>query len=301
MGKVGYIGVGKMGSRMVVRLLDAGHEVIVWNRPDEFYDANVGPLVEKGAKVAESPRAAARARDICFTSVANGEAFNAVCLGDEGITNARLAPALLADTSTIGPWESEEVANAAKRAGIGFLRVPVSGSTAAAEAGTLTILGSGAREDFEAAEPFLGALGSTRIYVGLGESARYLKLILNMQIYAQLGMLAEGAVLGEKGGLDWQAMLDGILASVGASPFLGYKIPPIARREYGRPHFSLRMVSKDLKLAAEAGRRAGVQMPITELITQLWDRAVGEGYGDLDASALTLTYEKMAGLEPTKV
>lgn len=162
-------------------------------------------------------------------------------------------------------------------------------------------MGSGAREVFEAADPYLSALGTTRIYVGSGESARYLKLILNMQLYAQLGMLAEGVVLGEKSGLDRQATLNGVLASVGASPFLKYKIPPMAERRYGRPHFSLRLVSKDLKLAVEAGRRAGVPMPITELIVGLWDKAVEEGLGDLDASAVTLVYEEMAGLEPTRL
>lgn len=126
MGSIGYVGVGKMGSRMAARLMAAGHDVTLWNRLDEFYEANVRPLADKGARIAESPREAAAGKDMCFTSVANGEAFNAVCTGPDGILAARPAPTVLVDVSTLGPWESEDIARQAEDSGIGFLRAPVS-------------------------------------------------------------------------------------------------------------------------------------------------------------------------------
>ena len=112
MGTVGFVGVGKMGSRMAGRLLDAGHDVTVWNRQDEFYAENVGALEAKGAKVAATPGLAANGKDICFTNVADGPGLKSVCLEADGILRAEKLPAILVDMATVGPWESEEIAEA---------------------------------------------------------------------------------------------------------------------------------------------------------------------------------------------
>ena len=296
MGSVGFVGVGKMGSRMAHRLLDAGHQLAVWNRQDPFYEENVAPLTAKGATVASSPAEAANGKDICFVNVADGPGLKDVCLGDQGILTAAAPPRLLVDMATVGPWESEEIAAAAEAKGVGFLRSPVSGSTVLAEAGKLTIIASGAREDYDAADPYLAALGEVRHYVGLGENARYLKLIFNLNIFAQMQILAESAVLGEKGGLDWNDMLEVVTSSVAASPFLKYKIPPLQKRNYD-PAFTLGLARKDVKLALEAARRAGVDMPFTELMLSLQQEAIDEGLTDLDMSAVALWYEKKAGLD----
>jgi 3-hydroxyisobutyrate dehydrogenase-like beta-hydroxyacid dehydrogenase len=297
MGTVGFVGVGKMGSRMANRLIDAGHDVTVWNREDAFYDENVGPLKAKGATAAASPAEAGSDKDICFTNVADGPSLKEVCLGTNGILTSATPPKLMVDMATVGPWESAEIAEAAEAAGVGFLRSPVSGSTVLAETGKLTIIASGERSVYDAADPYLAALGEVRHYVGTGESARYLKLIFNLNIFAQMQILAESAVLGEKGGLDWETMLEVVTSSVAASPFVKYKIPPMQKRNYS-PTFTLGLARKDVNLALEAARRAGVDMPVTKLVLDLQEQAMAEGLTDLDVAAVTLWYEKKAGLDP---
>ncbi len=296
MGTVGFVGVGKMGSRMANRLIDAGHQLTVWNRQDPFFEENVRPLAAKGATIASSPAEAADSKDICFVNVADGPSLKEVCLGAGGILSAVTLPKLLVDMATVGPWESEEIAAAAAAKGVGFLRSPVSGSTVLAEAGKLTVIASGAKEDYDAADPYLASIGEIRYYVGPGENARYLKLIFNLNIFAQMQILAESAVLGEKGGLDWSEMLEVITSSVAASPFVKYKIPPMQKRDYS-PAFTLGLARKDVKLALEAARRAGVDMPVTELVLNLQEQAMDEGLADLDVAAVTLWYQKKAGLE----
>jgi 3-hydroxyisobutyrate dehydrogenase-like beta-hydroxyacid dehydrogenase len=297
MGTVGFVGVGKMGSRMANRLIDAGHDVTVWNREDAFYDENVHPLEAKGAMAAATPAEAGSGKDICFTNVADGPSLKEVCLGVNGILTSANPPKVLVDMATVGPWESAEIAEAAESAGVGFLRSPVSGSTVLAEAGKLTIIASGEKSVYDAADPYLAALGEVRHYVGAGESARYLKLIFNLNIFAQMQILAESAVLGEKGGLDWETMLEVVTSSVAASPFVKYKIPPMQRRSYS-PTFTLGLARKDVNLALEAARRAGVDMPVTKLVLDLQEQAMAEGLTDLDVAAVTLWYEKKAGLDP---
>jgi 3-hydroxyisobutyrate dehydrogenase-like beta-hydroxyacid dehydrogenase len=300
MGTVGFVGVGKMGSRMATRLLDAGHDLTVWNRKDAFYDENVGPLMARGAKVAATPGEAGSGKDICFTNVADGPGLRAVCLDADGVLVSATPPRLLVDMATVGPWESEEIAAAAKAAGVGFLRSPVSGSTILAEAGKLTIITSGDKADYDIADPYLAALGEVRHYVGEGENARYLKLIFNLNIFAQMQVLAETAALAEKAGLEWETMLEVITTSVAASPFIKYKIPPMQKRSYD-PTFTLGLARKDVKLALEAARRAGVDMPVSNVVLDLQQKAIDEGYIDLDVAAVTLWYEKQAGLDPRMV
>ena len=148
MGRVGFVGIGIMGSRMAARLLAAGHEVTVWNRTPE----KAAKLVESGAILAASPALAAEGKDICFTNMAHGAALKAVCLGPDGILEAAALPALLVDMGTVGPAESAEIAAAAEASGVGYLRSPVSGSTVLAEAGKLTILASGEQATYDAAD-----------------------------------------------------------------------------------------------------------------------------------------------------
>lgn len=297
MGNIGFVGVGKMGSRMANRLIEGGHSLTIWNRKDEFFEDNVRSLAAQGAKVAASPKECATGKDVCFTDVVDGPALKEVTLGTDGILGASPAPKILIDMATVGPWESEEVAAAAEVAGVGFLRSPVSGSTGQAAAGKLVIIASGDRAVYDAADEYLALLGEQRYYIGEGERARYLKLVVNMNNYAQLQILAESLAFGEKGGLDWETMLEVINSSVSASPLVKYKIPLFKNRKYD-PAFNLKMVPKDLSLTLEAGRRAGVEMPVTQSVSDHVGKAIAEGWGELDAAAVVLWYEKMAGLKP---
>ena len=293
MGRVGFVGIGIMGSRMAARLLAAGHEVTVWNRTPE----KAAKLVESGAILAASPALAAEGKDICFTNMADGAALKAVCLGPDGVLRADPLPALLVDMGTVGPAESAEIAAAADAQGLGYLRSPVSGSTVLAEAGKLTILASGEQATYDAAEPYLAELGEVRYYVGTGEAARVLKLVLNMMVSTQVQILAEGVVLGEKAGLDWDKMIEVISNSVVASPLVKYKAGPLTARNYN-PAFLLGLMIKDLDLALATAAEAGVELPTTKAVRQFYLQAAEAGLAGKDFSAVTLELERMAGLEP---
>jgi len=292
-GRVGFVGIGIMGSRMAARLLAAGHEVTVWNRTPE----KAAKLVESGAILAASPALAAEGKDICFTNMADGAALKAVCLGPDGVLRADPLPALLVDMGTVGPAESAEIAAAADAQGLGYLRSPVSGSTVLAEAGKLTILASGEQATYDAADPYLAELGEVRYYVGTGEAARVLKLVLNMMVSTQVQILAEGVVLGEKAGLDWDKMIEVISNSVVASPLVKYKAGPLTARNYN-PAFLLGLMIKDLDLALATAAEAGVELPTTRAVRQFYVQAAEAGHAEKDFSAVTLELEKMAGLEP---
>ena len=294
MGRVGFVGMGLMGSRMAARLLSAGHEVTVYNRTRE----KTAPLAEKGALVADSPAEAARGKDIVFTNVADGAALRAVCLGSEGVLAADPAPSILVDMGTVGPAESADIAAACDEHGVGYLRSPVSGSTVLAEAGKLTILASGDAATYQKADPYLAEIGEVRYHVGTGEAARFLKLILNVMVSTQVQVLAEGLVLGEKAGLDWARMLEVISNSVVGSPLVKYKAGPLSDRNYN-PAFRLELMVKDLTLALATAAENGVRMPITESVRDFYKAAAGAGLGSKDFSAVTLELEKLAGLEPT--
>ncbi len=141
-------------------------------------------------------------------------------------------------------------------------------------------------------------LGETRYYVGLGESSRYLKLIHQMMIGANMQVWAEGLVMGEKAGLDWQIMLDVLANSAVGSGVVKGKIPSLAARMYDNPAMSLHNIVKDLDLALTAAEGVGVELPATKRVRELYEWAMEDGYEWKDYSALVLELEKRAGLEP---
>ncbi|MBU2601299.1 MAG: NAD(P)-dependent oxidoreductase [Actinobacteria bacterium] len=291
MGRVGFVGIGIMGSRMAARLMDAGHDLTIYNRTA----SKCSPLADKGAVVAASPAEAAAGADVVFTNMADGAALRAVVLGEDGVIEADPPPKLLVDMGTVAPAESAEIAAAAAAKGIGYLRSPVSGSTVLAEAGKLTILASGDKAVYDAADPYLSVIGETRYHVGGGEDARYLKLVLNMMVSTQVQILAEGLVLGESAGLDWKGMLEVIGNSVVGSPLVKYKSGPLGDRNYA-PAFLLGLMIKDLDLALAAAAENGVELPTTKAVREFYQQAADAGHAEQDFSAVTLELERMAGI-----
>jgi 3-hydroxyisobutyrate dehydrogenase len=292
--RIGFLGMGVMGSRMSARLLAAGHEVTVWNRTPEKTVA----LAEKGAAVAASPAEAAAGKDMVLSNLTDGPALKSVLLGPSGVLEADPLPGLFVDFATIAPAESAEIAVELESRGVGFLRAPVSGTMVVAEAGKLTILASGDRAVFEAADPVLAALGETRYYVGPGEHSRYLKLIHQMMIAGTMQVWAEGLVMGEKAGLDWALMLEVLGNSAVGSGVVKTKIPLLLDRDYDHPAMSMHNIVKDVDLALMAAQGVGVEMPATTYVRELYERSLQAGLEWKDYSAVILDLEKQAGLEP---
>jgi 3-hydroxyisobutyrate dehydrogenase-like beta-hydroxyacid dehydrogenase len=293
MGRVGFLGIGTMGSRMSARLLAAGHEVTVWNRTVE----KTVPLREKGATVAATPAEAASGKDIVLANLTDGAALRSVLTGPGGVLEAQPLPPLFVDFATIAPGESAEIAGLLEPRGVAFLRAPVSGTASVVEAGKLTIMASGDRAVYDAADAYLAVLGETRYYVGPGEQSRFLKLIHQMMIAGTMQIWAEGLVMGEKAGLDWDLMLDVLANSAVGSGVVRGNVPLLKARNYGNPSMSLHNIVKDLDLALTAGAGVDVELPATKRVRELYEPALNAGLEWKDYAAVLLEMEARAGLE----
>jgi 3-hydroxyisobutyrate dehydrogenase-like beta-hydroxyacid dehydrogenase len=267
--------------------------VTVWNRTVE----KTVPLREKGATVAATPAEAASGKDIVLANLTDGAALRSVLTGPGGVLEAQPLPPLFVDFATIAPGESAEIASLLESRGVGFLRAPVSGTASVVEAGKLTVMASGDRAVFDAADPYLATLGETRYYVGPGEQSRFLKLIHQMMIAGTMQIWAEGLVMGEKAGLDWDLMLEVLGNSAVGSGVVKSKIPLLKARNYGNPSMSLHNIVKDLGLALTAGAEAGVELPATKRVRELYEPAMKAGLEWKDYAAILLEMETRAGLE----
>jgi 3-hydroxyisobutyrate dehydrogenase-like beta-hydroxyacid dehydrogenase len=276
---------------MATRLLEAGLELVVYNRTAE----KMTPLVSAGATAVQTPAEAARRSQVVFSMVADDAALRAVALGKEGVVAGATDGLIYVDMSTVSPAVSAEVADACARAGVAFLRAPVTGSTRLAEAGTLGILVSGPRSAFDEVTDLLRVLGTNVFYLGSGEEARYLKLALNTLVGTTMAAWAEALVLGEKAGLDWRQMIEVFVGSAVGSPLVKYKAPQLAERNLA-PVFSARLMRKDYDLALAAARDLDVATPLSSLAQQLYQATIGSGWGELDFAAVLLLIEQASGL-----
>jgi 3-hydroxyisobutyrate dehydrogenase len=291
--QVSVLGLGKMGEPIARRLLDAGHAVCVWNRTA----ARAEGLADAGAQVLSSPRAACEAAEICVTMVLDDAALLEVTTGPDGLLTSGGEGRVLVDMSTVSPGASREVAEAAERAGVGYLRAPVSGNPSVVEAGNLGIMVSGDEEVFQRMEGLLRDIGPNVFYVGPGEGARVLKLALNLMIAANAQAIAEALVLGEAHGLDRARMLEVMGASAVGSPFVKYKTGALVQDDYTAT-FTGYAMSKDLSMALAVAHDANAPLPVTATIQELIEGCIGSGWGELDLMALLPRLRREAGLDP---
>lgn len=235
--KLGWIGVGKMGNPMAKRLIEAGHGLTVCDPLAE----NRANLVARGAHVAASARELAARCNVVFSTVPNDAALANMIHDDEARGNflADLgAGSVLVEMSTVSPEISARLANYLSGRDVLYLRCPMSGSTELARAGQLTVLASGDIEAWRIAEPLLDLMAACKFYLGPGDEARYMKLVINNLLGATSAVLAEALMLGASGGLAPDAMMEVIASSAVASPLIGYKQEMVARGDFA-PSFSL--------------------------------------------------------------
>ena len=273
--KIAWIGAGKMGLPVCHRLKSAGHDVRVLARRTEQGEA----LRKAGFTVSFDVPTLIADADVVFTCVSDDKALADVIL-NETFKAAFPPTATLIDMSTVSPAVSAEVA-VQLGAGTSYLRSPVSGSTAMAEAGTLTSLVSGPREAFDAMAGIFAVFTKATFYLGAAEQARFLKLAINSIVAATSVLLGEALALGRKGGLDDATMLDVITQSAVASPLIGYKKAMIVSGNYA-PAATLNMLRKDVDLFLAAGEQAGLALPAGELVRAAYDEAAADGLGEQD-------------------
>jgi 3-hydroxyisobutyrate dehydrogenase-like beta-hydroxyacid dehydrogenase len=291
---LGFVGAGgRMGFAMAKRLLAAGHEVSVYNRTR----SKVEPRAELGAKIVDSPRDH-RGHDNVFTTVSATDDLIAVCCGPDGLLDDGGSPKLIVDCSSVSEEASSQVRAAAAKLGTQMLAAPVSGNAKVVAAGTLTIVASGPREAFDAAEPYLQALGAGVTYVGEGELARMVKICHNLLLGVVAQSLAEITVLAEKGGVKRSAFLEFINNSVVGSRFSRYKTPAFVNLDFA-PTFTPVLLRKDLDLGLEAAHELGVPLPVTKAARGEVDKLVQAGHTDCDFAILIEQTAQAAGMTLT--
>lgn len=288
---VGWIGAGRMGFALIQRLLDAGHDVSVYNRTR----AKAEPLAAHGAKIVDNPVELAD-RDVVFIMVSASNDLEAVTIGDGGLLTGTTYPQIIIDSSTVSAAVSTKIRALAAEKGTAFLAAPVSGSPKVVKAGMLTLAVSGPRETFDRSEHLLNVLGKGVTYVGDDEVARLVKICHNVFLGVVTQSLAEITVLAERGGVDRSAFLAFLNDSVMGSVFTRYKSPAFVNLDF-TPSFTNVLLRKDFDLGLEASRELGVPMPVAALAAELVTSAIGAGYVTEDFATLLLEQARRSGTE----
>ncbi|MEU8251606.1 2-hydroxy-3-oxopropionate reductase [Nonomuraea sp. NPDC048916] len=284
---IGFVGLGIMGTPMAANLLKAGHAVTGFDVSAE----RVERLLARGGKGARSVAEAVTGADLVITMLPDSPQVEEVV--PEILEHAR--PGLLyVDMSTIRPETSRWVAGRAAPLGVRALDAPVSGGERGAVDGTLSIMVGGAAEDFEAARPVLGVLGTTVVHVGPPGAGQTVKAANQLVVGGIYGLVAEAIVLLEASGVDPAAGLDVLAGGLAGSRILDLKRHSMIRREFA-PGFRVDLHHKDMGIAIAAAREAGVSLPLTGQVAQLVAAARAQGHGSLDHSALLKVIERLNG------
>jgi 3-hydroxyisobutyrate dehydrogenase-like beta-hydroxyacid dehydrogenase len=287
--RLGFIGLGHLGAPMARRLLSAGFPMVVYNR-----DGNKTKVLSSlGAEVARDPRELAAQVDVVLSCVADGAAVEAVYLGTDGVLqNARPGTRII-EMSTVAPETPRKLYQAARRLEISVLDVAISGSTPAAEAGTLTLLGGGDRQDFDAAEAIFAALAKQWFYMGPSGSGDATKLVVNILLGVGMEAVAEAVALGETLGLPRDLLFDTLAKTAVVSPVQAAKLASAKRNDY-KTQFPIGMMHKDFGLALAAATRAGLSLPAAEAAATVNAAETARDAG-ADFSAVVRRMEQEAG------
>jgi len=277
MAQLGFCGLGQMGALMAGRLIDAGHDVAVWNRTQGRTDE----LVERGGRAATSPADAAASAEGVFTMLTDPEAVNSVVFGHDGIAAGLAGDATLVEMSTVGPDVARDVG---ARLGDGrMLDAPVLGSTPQAREGALRIFVGGPPALYARWAGVLETLGHPAHLGSLGSGAA-MKLVANSILGAVMTAFGEALLLADRLGLDEADVLD-VLAESPIGATVKSKRDKIERQTYP-PNFKLSLAAKDMRLVRDAAARADIDARVANTSVAAFGDAEARGLGDLDYSAL---------------
>ncbi len=289
--RIGFLGLGIMGSRMAARVRRAGFPLTVWTHTP---GKAARWAAEHDAVAADTPAEVARASDVVVSMVVDGEQVASVLLGAGGVAETALPGVLCVDMSTVAPADTRRIGAALAERGVRLLDAPVTGSSPRAEAGTLTIMAGGAPEDFARARPLLEAMGRVIVHVGELGQGEMLKLINNALGAANAAALAEALLLARATGLDLDAFEQVVSAGSGASAQLELKAGAMRAHDY-TPLFKAAHMLKDVRLCLEEAQAAGVPFPAAAHARDLLTATVGRGHGAEDYAALIEAAEGLAG------
>jgi 3-hydroxyisobutyrate dehydrogenase len=290
--KVGFLGLGLMGSRMARNLAQKGFELTVWNRTR----GRAEELARLGAKVVDTPAQVAASVDAFCTALAGPPALREVVFGPQGLFSTAKSGQLFIDFSTISPELAKELEAAASQRGIQFVESPMTGSRTGAEKGTLLLMVGARAEALERAQPIFRAVAEKSIHCGPVGSGSQVKLAGNALISMMLEGLSEGLLLTQKAGVNPRKLLEVIQASGFRSPYYDFKGQAILRRDF-ETHFSIDLMFKDLTLFLQNAADNRVPTPGVAAVKETYQLARAQGKGEQDIAAVVTALEDLTGVK----
>ena len=289
--RLGFIGLGYLGSRIARRLAAAGFTMVVHDRDRE----KTKEFERAGAAVAQSPEKLGTDVEVVLSCLPNDAAVEAVFLGAGKLLESARPGTRIVELSTIAPETSRRLHDAARKSEVSMLDVAVSGSTATAEAGALTLFGGGEREVFEGVQPVFAPIASQWFYMGPSGSGVAMKLVVNTLLGLGMQSIAEAVALGAGLGLPRDLLLDTLARTAVVAPAHVGKLATAKRNDYA-PQFPVRLMHKDFGLILTAAAQRGLSMPATEAAAVVNSAEAGTG-GEEDFSAVIRRMEQQVGLE----
>ncbi|HWD10225.1 MAG TPA: NAD(P)-dependent oxidoreductase [Solirubrobacteraceae bacterium] len=289
--RIGFLGLGIMGSRMAANVARAGFPLTVWTHTP---GKAAGWASEHGAQPADTPAQVARESDIVVSMVVDGAQVASVLTQADGVIEAARPGLLCVDMSTIAPPDTRRIGSALRAAGVRMLDAPVTGSSPRAEDGSLTIMVGGAAEDYTRARPLLASMGTLVAHVGELGQGEMLKLINNALGAANAAAVAEALLLASAVSIDLDAFVEIASAGSGGSTQLALKSTAMRNHDYS-PLFKTAHMLKDVRLALEEAQSAGVPFPAAAHARDLLTAAMARGHGEQDYASLIEAAEALAG------
>ncbi len=280
--KIGICGMGRMGAAMAHRLLSVGHEVTVWNRDPKKTE----PLVEAGAKKADTPAALASANEVVITMLLNAAALDTVYNGPDGLLSGGMAGKLAIDMSTVLPETSEAIGKAVTAKGASFVECPVGGTVGPARNGQLLGLAGAEDKDMARAKPILEQLCRRIEHVGPVGAGAKIKLAVNLPLLVYWQALGEALTLTAPLGLPPERLLDILADTTGAPAAIKMRGPEVAKvlggQATGAPAFEVLAARKDLATMVAFADTLGAKLPVTATALACYDKAIEAGLGNAD-------------------
>lgn len=275
---IGVVGLGIIGSRVARNWQKAGHAVKGWNRTR----ARAGGL---GVPLADTPAALARESELILIVVADPPALDAVVSGPNGVASVPLAGKVVLNASTVSAAANRRAEAAVRAAGGEFLETPFTGSKTGAESGRLVFFVGGDAGLLERVRPILLQIGKAAVHLGAVGKASDAKLAMNLILANYMQSLAEGFLLAFKSGVDMKTFAEAFRLNAGWCPLAELKVPKILENDFS-PHFSLKHMDKDLRLALERAAEVEADVPQSVHLKRLFDEAVARGWGEEDFAVL---------------
>jgi 3-hydroxyisobutyrate dehydrogenase-like beta-hydroxyacid dehydrogenase len=290
--RVGFIGLGIMGSGMARNLLKKGFDLTIWNRtPGKMED-----IAREGAKPAGSPADLATQCGVIVICVSDTPDVEAVLFGEKGVIHGVQEGALVVDCSTISPIKTQEFARRRTEKSVHMLDAPISGGSEGAANGTLSIMVGGDADQVERAMPFLKAMGQTITHVGGNGAGQMVKLVNQILVVGGMLSLGEAFLFAQAGGLDLEKTLQAVAGGAAGSWALSNRGPQIIKRDW-RPGFMIDLQQKDMRLILEAADELGVPVMASSMVFHLYRTLQKRGCGAEGNHALVKALENLADIK----